>query len=171
MPGIIKVSSQQPLFLGWCGFWNKVIEVDVMILVGGVELSLSDYVHRVKLHGSWMGAILSSRKSGVLVAEHSIKSVDQVIMRIQNELMVKRYKYHNRLEPVLTILRGVVSGETPLFFLNTELILAISGIIGIKTKFIRDIKKQEGSSKTVKLKHRVESKVEAPFVYYMGRGA
>lgn len=169
MNQVLRVGSQQAIFLPWIGFWNKLINVDTFVWSGGVDFSMRDYEHRVKLHNSWLTLSLDKATIHGPIKDVRLLGTKYVVERIVKELFVKRYKYHDRLLDIVLLLEKHANGW--LFELDTELIKNLMFVLGITTDFRIDVSVPTEETKTLRLAARLERNVGTNYEYYAGQGA
>lgn len=51
---VVRLSVHQPCFLPWAGYWNKLLNSDVHVVLTGVAFDRAGFQHRVPLNGSWL---------------------------------------------------------------------------------------------------------------------
>jgi len=165
----LKVASHQSVFLPWAGFWHKVASSDVVVIANDTDFSRRDYEHRVTIAGAW--ATLPLRKEGREISSQVVLSDGGIADRIERELMVKRFKYRDRLAPIVEDLRTITREEVKLSELNWLLLHSIARVLGLETVFLRDDMKTLGPTKTQRLMTRLSRHITQDYTYLAGFGA
>jgi hypothetical protein len=168
-PAPKKVASHQSVFLPWIGFWNKVASADVCVISNATDFSRRDFEHRVKIQNAWV--TLPFQQTGPRLADIIITSDGGICQRIEKSLMVKRFKFHHRLEGVVNLLHVLTQEPVPLVYLNKVLMYQLATLLGITTPLVFDEEPTAGPSKTQRLQTRLERNVGTDFRYLAGIGA
>lgn len=166
----MKICSHQPSFLPWIGFWNKLAQCETLISLEGVNYAHQDYQNRVRVLGAWLVLPVSHETKYGPIKDVRVMPVGLHLAgrSLWNRFMVKRFKYHERLEQMLTWM--IDSQETSLCQVNLKLMDYVEQILGLKLMTIHDEEKpNQYFSKTRNLVQHVMRYEEKP-VYYAGQG-
>lgn len=177
MTGTIAV--HQPNFMPWAGFWNKVANADLMVLMAGVQFDRGDYQQRCKLSGQWFTVPVRSDQHHALIRDVEIadcNAVRKMAKTLRQTVMSKRQPYGERLAPLVSLLERWPDNRKRLTDLNCEVLVELAQILGIPvSKFVLDSNVYSGST-TWNLDQMIEkqwkfSGREGRPVYLSGRGA
>lgn len=133
-----RVAAHQVNFLPWAGFWHKLVSADVFVVCAGFKFTRRGYENRVRMEdtGAWATIPVSSKRSLCCDAIISdTRAVGQIARRIDHWSRQRRYKYRNRISPVVECLRD--NGEAKLYQLNLQLIRVILDILGHRGTEVR----------------------------------
>ena len=169
--GSLRVSSHQPSFLPYVGFWNKLASTDLFIVMAGVQYTDRNYQNRVKLNGSWLTLPVQRNHRVPLYQVHLADTLDllSAAKRIEQTLCCKRYRYGHRLEEVLWYLR--TSTGDSLVSVTVPLQIIIASMLGITCRVELDFKEPDHQlDKTERLVKQVRRWAVDP-IYYAGAGA
>jgi hypothetical protein len=137
---IITVSSHQPNFIPWLGFWNKLISTDIFVLSTGIQFVRRSFGNRVIMsdNNSWATIpVIFKFDSYDKILISDMNAVSQIGRRIMHWSNQKKYKYSDRLIPIIE--RFVKNDENNLCKLNIDLIkLILKQINHSSTKLIID---------------------------------
>jgi hypothetical protein len=161
---MLKVSSHQSVFCPWIGFWNKVAATDLLVVTDGIDFNPRDYEHRLMLHGSWATLVLDKTVVSKTLLDQKIVDPTKVAERLTRELLVKRYRWHARIEPLIDQIRQ--SDGMRLVDLNGYLLVAVNQLLDLPTRIAFDRQPPEAHEpKHLRLKHRLE-RYASEFTYY-----
>lgn len=127
-PGPLTVSVHQPNFMPWAGFWNKLVNSDMMILMCGVQFDRGDYQHRVKLAGSWLTVPVKSTQHHAYIKDLKMAdatAIPRLAKTVRQVVMSKKNKYRERLDPVMMMLENWPPDNRDVAALNIGLICEI----------------------------------------------
>jgi hypothetical protein len=127
---ITRVSSHQPSFLPWLGFWNKMLSSDVLIHRTGVQFARRDVLHRVTLNGRHLSLHVGEKSNLMPLKDVTITDLPdlkKMAKGLRMELMSKRNKYGYRLEPVVDYLEHV--SVTNMVQVNIQLIQVVKSVL------------------------------------------
>lgn len=164
---MLKVSSHQPAFMPWVGYWHKVLSADAHVVSTGVEFTTNDFQHRVKLNDVMMTLPLVSKKG--LVSEIVVKDLENVISRISREVLVKKSKYAYRLDGLMKVLQKYRQGGL-LLDICMETFTELGACLGMQAKVSMTSDLEESYGKAERLRKRLEA-LYPEFVYLAGQGA
>jgi len=130
------VGIHQPNFLPWLGFFNKVLQADVFVLLDDVQFVKGEVTNRVKLlisgEARWLTCpVLTSGSGSSNISE---KQLDSSLRWREKNLMAIRQSYgrHPFFEQVIGALGPLLSDTEPsLVQYNFSLIAAISRGLGL----------------------------------------
>jgi len=136
----ITVSSHQPNFIPWVGFWNKLINSDIFVLATGIQFVRRSFGNRVIMsdNNSWATIpVIFKFDSYDKILISDMNAVNQIGRRIIHWSNQKKYKYSDRLTPIIE--RFIKNDENNLCKLNIDLIkLILKQINHTSTKLIID---------------------------------
>lgn len=141
------VAVHQPNFMPWAGFWNKVVNADLMVLMTGVQFDRGDYQHRVKLNGSWLTVPVRSDQHHEhlkVLAMSNATAIPRIAKTVRQVVMSKKNKYRDRLGGVMDVLDNWHPVNVAIADLNIKLILAIAEALELKTTITVDAKVRDG---------------------------
>lgn len=133
----MKIAIHQPNFLPWLGYFYKMAQADVFVLLDNVQYEKNGLTNRVRLKtprgGSWL-TLPIQRKFPQLIQEAKLADFPKVRSKILKtiELNYRRAKYFDYLFPQLQ--KTISQDWQSLSALNTKLIKLVNQKIGIKTK-------------------------------------
>lgn len=164
----MRVSSHQPAFLPWAGFWHKVLSVDTFVLSCGVQWAKDGYLNRIQHQGAWLTVPVDARDDS---------PINQVRVGNDTRRISKTWKaaaqvsgpYKKRIEGVVYELMNVAPGEN-IAALNMRLIFAICDALRVEAKFHMCFDVGEGVTKTDRLDRRLAATVPEMTSFYMGQG-
>jgi hypothetical protein len=168
----MNVTSHQPSFLPWVGFWNKIFAADMFIAMAGVDYVRSNYQNRVKLNGSWL-----TLPTTAATHRHPIREVELVSLqslrdaghRIEHTLCTRRFKYGHRIEEVVEALKRLQT--TNLSGVNMALFDCVASILKIRRVVVYDpLSPDTVLGKTERLVAQIKRNCQDP-VYFCGAGA
>lgn len=167
---MLTVSSHQPQFLSWAGYWAKIDSSDVHVVLAGVVDTSGSGVNRFKIRGITRTLALSRESRRYPFTFSKIGPYRQKLFKgIRQELMCKRYPFHARLEPILDFLNEFEGGSfLELVWRSNQL---IAQILGIQTRMVVDTVTDFPETKTKGVFAAVERHVHQPYQYLAGRGA
>lgn len=171
----IRVTSGQPFFLPWGGFWGRLMAADLMIWELSVAASdgRQDHYHnRVKVRGSWLTLPVVRSPLGTRFADLCYERWGLAkVSRGVGYAYGKKFPHRDRLMPVIDVLDNPPDGNS-LAELNLALIAVMSeqlGLDGMCT--VPDLQSPDPAmTKTERLVARVRRHVSGPVDYYMGGG-
>lgn len=133
----MKVFIQQPQFLPWSGFWNKVYTCDVYVMYAGVQYIRLEYQNRVLLNNKWLSLPVFNSLGG-LIRDVKIdpRDVNRVEKTIRQVLYRKEFLYCERLNGLLDLLKSWKSDSFLDFHISTY--KCLSKELGINTKLVVD---------------------------------
>jgi hypothetical protein len=147
------------------------MQCDLYIGLGGVDYAHQNYQNRVKIQDSWL--IIPVSHETKFKPLHQVKINDlywvkKAADRIQKTFCTKKYKYHNRLWPILQELHE--HSNQSLLQLNIKLERKVFGALGLKTDNVLDVNSPYlQKDKTENLVEHVLRYSENP-LYYAGSG-
>lgn len=168
----LSVTSHQPSFFPWIGFWNKAANADVLILSGGVKLDYGGYQNRVSLHGSWVTLpILKTTKECALYnVRFDRAALPKIHQRLTQTLASKRQPNRELIRDILAVTFEGPSSDFLMDF-NVNAFMAVANVLGIKPRLELDTTEPNPAiSKSANLFARVRRHVKGPATYLAGQG-
>lgn len=164
----MKVSSHQPAFLPWAGYWHKIAATDVCIIPTGVQWAKDGYLNRCEHNGGWLTIPTDARDTSAIC---TVKLVDdRMIGKAAKAMDQIAGAYKHRLAPLREVLLESRRGDL-IWSMNTRLILRIAHILGVETKFEATTMIGDAGSKTGRLYQRIKAVVPSATAYYAGAGS
>lgn len=140
----MKVFVQQPQFLPWAGFWNKIANADVYVMYAGVQYVRLEYMNRVRFMGRWLNLPVH-QTLGDLIRDVRIdpKEVRKIAKTLRQECLNKHMPYRQRLVPLVE--RMEAWENTSFLSLQTWTFKELAEALGItKLDVITDCAVREG---------------------------
>jgi hypothetical protein len=140
-----RLVVQQPQFLAWVGFWNKVASATRFVAYAGAQFEPGGHQNRVKIGGSWLtvpvetGSMFKAHKD-VRIAGNGWTR--KAVRTIRENCMSKRMPYRDRLDPLITRLENWTGDY--LLDLNVVMTVQLSIILGLDTELLVDTGSREG---------------------------
>lgn len=137
--GDVMIAMHQPNYLPWLGFFYKVAQSEIFILLDTVQFARRGYTHRVYLMGTqgtphWLTQSVKKRD----VADQIIHDTQFSEMHwVSKHLKTLEHVYHKSpyFRPVYDLLVAqLCRGETRLSLLNGGLIQAIATALGLRAR-------------------------------------
>jgi hypothetical protein len=170
----MKVASDQPSFLPWAGFWNKLLNVDLMIYSIGVPASYGSrdhYHNRVKLNGSWLTVPVTNSHNALFKdIRFDLDALPKIAKTIRNSFG-KKFPYRDRVWRIADMIDAAHLNS--LWDFNAMLIEEMLIEMCSKRQICLDEEVPDQSmTKTERLIARIRRHVqEGPIEYHLGRGA
>jgi hypothetical protein len=134
------VSSHKPNLMPWAGYWAKLAQSNVHIILGGVQFSRSDYINRVKVREQWLTIPINHQDLFGPIDRVHIANPQRVMKdaakRIQRSYVGRQYPYAHRLSEIVLALEQ--SNHAYLYDLNMQLFTIIYGILGMNCVIYED---------------------------------
>lgn len=130
------------------GFWNKVANSDVMVLMCGVQFDRGDYQHRVKLAGSWLTVPVKSTQHHALILDLEMAdgtAIPRIAKSVRQVVMSKKNKYRDRLDNLMVLLESWSPHNRSIADLNIRLISEINAALDTGCALHVDVEKRTGS--------------------------
>lgn len=125
---MVLVSSHQPNFLPWAGFWYKVFASDHFVMSYGVDWSLGDYSNRCKHMGAWL-TVPVGHTHLLPMYRVLIAGDGRIVGKLIKTLEQERGAYKDRLTGVIDIIHREAQAGTSVTQLNSRLISEIGLLI------------------------------------------
>lgn len=173
---ITRVSSHQPSFFPWAGFWNKFARSDVHIMSCGVQFAYGDFQNRVKILDFMATLPVEKDAKHKLLKDVQFKpeALPKVLHSIRQALTGKKWPGRRHVEELMTASASWAESSTSLCWLNSVNTVHAARLIGLEScRVVRDMEvSPEGRSKTDRLIARVRRHVpEGRIQYLAGSGA
>ncbi len=176
----MKVCSHQPSFLPWIGFWNKLLQCDRYIALGGVQYAHHDYQNRVKLAGSWLTLPVDRSTIGRPLIDVRVHDTAAAGVSLEKTICGRSYPYAGRIRPVIEYLKS--NGSHSLLGVNLATMYLIRQMLGAKYTMridhlppVKHLTKTqnvvEHTCRVVKGDEWFPQDKQEPIVYYAGAGA
>ena len=170
----LRMVVQQPQFLPWIGFWNKMLVADIYVMYAGVQFSRLDHENRVTIGKDvWLTIpVMHQKKLDVLFKDMRVggdqKKIEKVVKTIQYQFINKKCPYGEKLENLCSLISRVRVGD-PLLDILVSSTLELMKVMGLNREFHVDTEDRSGS-KTEKLNTAILKYAEGREVdYFAGR--
>lgn len=162
----VKVTIHQPNFMPWIGFWNKVVNTNVTVLLLDVQYSRGDVTNRVSFGDQWWTIPVVGAKATTTIRECKVETRDvrRVAKSIRQNLCTKRNPYRDRLAEIMVFLE--TTKHTLLAPINITLLQLIAEVLQMKVEWVV-APLPMGETKTERLQS-VLSCVPGDVEYYSG---
>lgn len=147
----MRVAIHQPNYLPWLGYFYKIQQVDVFILLDDVQYSKNSYQNRVQIKGSngaqWLTQPVSL-KSGAFQKTNELQFADERWKKKHIKTVEANYGRCSYFEKYSTELFDLISSsEKRLSLFNESLISWVNSKLELQTKMFRSSDLQcEGTS-------------------------
>lgn len=153
----MKVAIHQPNFLPWLGYFNKIKEADVFVILDDVEYTKNSFINRnsivINNEKKWLTVpVKYSGNSVALINEIKMVNYKNEATRILKTLQMNYGKspfFNNVFQEIEKIFNLVNSNN--LYELNIALINFICKKCDIKTNFVMSSELQVQSTSTMRL--------------------
>lgn len=142
----------QPNFLPWIGYFYKIINSDVFILLDDVQYTKNSFINRNKIKTQngeqWLTIpVKHTGHFGDLIKDISIDSAEKAEKKIKGTL-IGSYKKAKYFDEVFNFLEFSFAKESGISSLNDKLIKKVCIYLGINTKIIKssDLNLSENNS-------------------------
>lgn len=168
------VSSHQPSFLPWAGYWNKLLLSSVHVVSAGVKFDYAGYQNRVPFNGSWLTLPVVGDAKNQLIKDVRFNraALPKLFRTLTQTAGARRNPFGNRVRCLVEVME-TFEGDS-LFDFNTKCLFLLLGFLdGRGSSVSFDIEPvTEGEDKTARLVARLRRHVSTePFDYYAGQGA
>lgn len=127
---VVKVSVHQPCFLPWAGYWHKLLNSDVHVVLTGVSFDRAGFQHRVPLNGKWLTIPVKHGDNALLKnVEIDRKALKKVANRLRQEFPKKTYPCWHRVDDMADLIADAPLG---LADLNVQLMQLVLDTLGYK---------------------------------------
>jgi len=133
----MKIAVHQPNFLPYLGFWDKMKQSDIFVLLDNVQFEKNSYTNRCYIKtpkGTKWLTLPIKYTFGLLINEIELFNY----FKIRNDIIKTiefNYKKSNNFNKVFPILKNILKKDyTKLSDLNIDLILKIKDLLNLKTK-------------------------------------
>jgi hypothetical protein len=136
----ITACIHQPNYLPWLGFFAKIVQSDVFIVMDNVQFPKQTYVNRVKVAGNgpplWLTVpVVRSGLDSVIkdvLIDHKHNWIHKHVQTLRQRY--GKYPYYNELMPVIQ--SCLESSPTTIAELNVQLITILLNVLEIDTKLV-----------------------------------
>lgn len=172
---MIRVSSHQPSFFPWAGYWSKVQASDLLIMSAGVKFDYAGYQNRVQIDEFWWTLPVEGDAKNKLIKDVRFKKdgLGKVMRTARQQFCSKKNSFRDRVELILDRVTEAVQDTDSLLVFNVAAFEAVHEVLGLSTKWVVDLEPPtETLSKTDRLVERITRFVpEGPVDYLAGAGA
>ena len=173
---MLKVSSHQPSFFPWAGYWNKVISSDVHIMSGAVQFDHGGYQNRCPLGDQWitLPIVRETRHGEVRDVRYHREALPKLFQTLRQEFCGRKKKHADRAACVIDFVEEFGIPSDYLLDLNLSAFAAVKSVLSIKAETSLDtVAPYMGESKTQRLCSRVSRHVSPneQIEYLAGSGA
>lgn len=168
---MVTVSSHQPLFLPYTGYWAKIAASDTHIVLTGVQFIRDDYLQRTKIAGNWFGLPLdrSTIRGPIKDVRVQHSGLDNAASRL---LLTygKKWAGHQNIAQLAEVLNRTTTRW--LWEIDLVLMVAVADLLKIEFDLaIDDVVPDRGLSKTERLvAHVLRHTAEGDGVQYLAGG-
>lgn len=145
----MKVLVQQPQFLPWIGYWNKVWASDLSIIYAGVDFCKNGDGNRVKTPQGWLTLPVShGLATPISKVRFDTSCLPKMARTIRQQYMSRRQPYGARLEPLAHMLEDWAVEGSPkdsLLEIQLQTTLLLGQLLGIETRMRVDIVERPGT--------------------------
>lgn len=134
------ISIQQPEFLPWIGFFNKVVNVDEVVILDNVQFKKRYFENRIKIrnYSSWQWITVPVKTKGKYLQKISEVEIDNTKNWQENclrtiELNYKKAPYFSRYFPAIEKL--FKKRKKGLSEFNIDAIKALCKLLGLEANF------------------------------------
>jgi len=136
------VSIHQPNFLPWLGYFYKIAQSDIFVLLDDVQYTKNSFINRNRIKTpqgeQWLTLpVKQSGSFGQLIIECEIQQKELAVKKVLNSIKMNYSKslyYHQYIEAIEKILN---TNTHSLSEINIQLILWLCDVLNIHTKIIR----------------------------------
>ena len=129
----MKVTIHQPPFIGWLGFWAKIMQSDLFIVVSDWQFSNSSFEHRVKVEGSYLTLpvvdVSEKKDKFPLLSDLMVKPTTKQVKTLEQSYLRKGCKNTEIIEKVISVFKKSVNQEVQLVALNTQIMMILLGYL------------------------------------------
>jgi hypothetical protein len=171
----MRLSSHQPSFLPWAGYWHKVWTSDLHVMSFGVKYDRTGYQNRVKFFGHWLTAQVDkeSSRGAIVDVTLTVESIEAILRHADGRIPAKLPGCRrDRLNGILSVLDHTRTvGMMSLGALNMATFGAVCATLERHPGELRlSFDPGVGETKTDRLLNRVSSHA-TKFDYLAGTGA
>jgi len=140
--GSLRIAVHQPNYLPWLGFFHKIRNVDIFVLLDTVQFARRGYSHRVRVMGPNGGALLLTQHIRKQPVEeqfiHQLEFSDKHWVDKHLKTMNAAYRRTPYFNEVFSLIENSISPDTNrLAELNWRMIQCICNALGIQTKIVK----------------------------------
>lgn len=168
----MRVTSHQPSFFPWIGYWNKLASADLVIMTCGVRFDYGGYQNRVWAGSSWMTLPVGKeyRQAAIKDVRFDFDALPKIRQRLEQTYASRRAPNREVVAEIIEQTFCAVDNNFLLDF-NVGAFDAVSRVLGLTPEVVFDIEPpDEGLSKTENLMERIKRYVHRPATYLAGRG-
>lgn len=129
---MLRIVVQQPQFLAWIGYWNKLAMSDKHIVYAGVQYLQGGHQNRVQMNGQWATLpVLRSMTTMIkdVRLKDSRRAVTKIGKTVQQTYGLKKYQHRDRLDPLLDLMSSWESEWLlDLQMATTDLLISLLGL-------------------------------------------
>jgi WbqC-like protein family len=169
----VIVSSHQPSFFPWVGYWNKVAHCDRIIMSCAVKFDHGGYQNRAPFNGSWLTVPVEGDARHKLLSEVRFfrEGLAKTVKTIRQQLGAKRQPGGAAVNEILDAALTELGASSFLIDLNVACFRAVRDHFGFKTEVVIDDQEpDERLSKCERLLSRVGRLTPSATVYLAGTG-
>jgi len=159
------VGAQQPCFLPWVGYWNKLDAVDLFVDMGYAQFSKGDYFNRVKVGGVWLTLPMVTKRVSIQDSLFDVDACWNIALTLEHAFA--RAPYADRLGTIIDLLK--LWDNPNLAHLNEALRVVVSDILGINTPVVAGVE-TDGATPTGRLFGMLQLTAPKMTEYYSGAG-
>jgi hypothetical protein len=168
------ISSHQPSFFPWAGYWNKVANSDLVIISAGVKLDYGGYQNRVGMAGTWW--TIPVRKGAKDLPIKDVRFDRAALPRVMKTGLQafggKRWRNAELVRAILADTEAELGSSDLLLDLNMAAFSAVAAALGIRVSVHVDLNEPPAQlSKTERLVSRLAPHAERGDVYLSGNGS
>lgn len=136
----MRITAHQPLYLPWIGFFDKISDAEILVILDSVQFSRNDFIHRNKIlinrSAHWLTIPIENSSSRIPIKDVRIEGNNW--KRKHLESTRRSYVRAPHYGDMITILEGTLLKINSNFLLDYTLpvISNLMDYLGIETKII-----------------------------------
>lgn len=173
----VRVAAHQPNYMPWQGYFNKLANCDVFVLLDNVQLERRGLTHRTRILGHRQGDapwISQSLKKRAIHEQNILDTQFADLHWVRKHLntlktVYGKARHFKEMYPALE--SAMLVNEVRLADYNTRLIATVAGLLGIRTPMVRASTLCEGTACNASERLAALTRMVGGDVYLSGQGA